>query len=73
MPRNLQKDKRFRELEKQITPSKNYFYHRDKTLAEARDDSFDGLVLEMGLCFPTHGAMRLRQGWGTPGCGELRG
>ena len=34
--KDLQKDKRFRALEKQITPSANYFYHSDGALSGAR-------------------------------------
>jgi len=41
MPREIEKDKRFRELEKQITPPTRYFYHYDKPLSEARDEVLD--------------------------------
>lgn len=34
---DILKDKRFKNLEKQITPSANYFYHYDIRLSEARD------------------------------------
>ena len=37
MPKEILKDKRFRQLEKLITPSTSYFYHRDMSLSEARD------------------------------------
>ncbi|MGD0737980.1 MAG: lysozyme inhibitor LprI family protein [Terracidiphilus sp.] len=36
--KEIQKDKRFKNLEKQITPSARYFYHYDKSLSEARDE-----------------------------------
>src|SRR5580692_7190937 len=36
--KEIEKDKRFKNLEKQITPSVRYFYHYDKPLSEARDE-----------------------------------
>lgn len=36
--KEIEKDKRFKSLEKQITPSVRYFYHYDKPLSEARDE-----------------------------------
>jgi len=41
MPKEIVRDKRFRQLEKLITPSAYYFYHRDKELSEARDEVLD--------------------------------
>jgi uncharacterized protein YecT (DUF1311 family) len=41
MPSELHKDNRFRELEKQITPSTRYFYHYDKSLPDVRDEVLD--------------------------------
>lgn len=41
MPREIMKDKRFKQLEKQITPGARYFYHYDKDLSEARDEVMD--------------------------------
>lgn len=41
MPGELHKDKRFRELEKLITPSTRYFYHYDIALSDARDQVLD--------------------------------
>ena len=38
MPKEIMKDKRFKQLEKQITPGARYFYHYDKPLTEARDE-----------------------------------
>jgi hypothetical protein len=40
-PKDLRKDKRFKELEKDITPSTRYFYHYDIPLSDARDEVFD--------------------------------
>jgi len=37
MPKELERDKRFRQLEKLITPSTYYFYHYDRELSEVRD------------------------------------
>ena len=37
MPKDIVRDKRFRQLEKLITPSAYYFYHRDMQLSYARD------------------------------------
>jgi hypothetical protein len=37
MPKEIERDKRFRQLEKLITPSAFYFYHRDRELSEVRD------------------------------------
>jgi hypothetical protein len=41
MPKEVRKDKRFRQLEKLITPSTSYFYHHDMGLSEARDSVLD--------------------------------
>ncbi|MGA7343874.1 MAG: lysozyme inhibitor LprI family protein [Terracidiphilus sp.] len=41
MPDELRKDKRFRELQKQVTPSTRYFYHYDISLSDARDQVLD--------------------------------
>lgn len=41
MPKEIERDKRFRRLEKLITPNTSYFYHRDKDLWEARDEVLD--------------------------------
>lgn len=41
MPKEIERDKRFRQLEKLITPPTYYFYHRDKELWEARDEVLD--------------------------------
>ena len=41
MPKEITKDKRFRELEKEIMPGARYFYHYDKPLSEARDEVLD--------------------------------
>jgi uncharacterized protein YecT (DUF1311 family) len=41
----IEKDKRFKKLEGQITPSVRYFYHRDKALTEARDEVLDNAPL----------------------------
>jgi uncharacterized protein YecT (DUF1311 family) len=41
MPKEIRKDKRFKELEKLVTPPTQYFYHYDKGLSEARDEVFD--------------------------------
>jgi uncharacterized protein YecT (DUF1311 family) len=41
MPKEIMKDKRFRQLEKQILPDARYFYHYDKPLSEARDEVMD--------------------------------
>jgi len=49
MPDELHKDKRFRELEKQVTPSTRYFYHRDKELSEARDEVFENQPLPISV------------------------
>jgi hypothetical protein len=38
MPKEIERDKRFRELEKLITPGTYYFYHHDRELADARDE-----------------------------------
>jgi uncharacterized protein YecT (DUF1311 family) len=38
MPEEIRKDKRFRQLEKLITPSTRYFYHYDIELSAARDE-----------------------------------
>jgi len=38
MPDEIRKDKRFKQLEKWVTPSTRYFYHYDKALSEARDE-----------------------------------
>lgn len=37
MPRELERDKRFRHIEGQITPATTYFYHHDRDLSETRD------------------------------------
>jgi uncharacterized protein YecT (DUF1311 family) len=37
MPRDIERDKRFRQLEKLITPPTCYFYHHDRELSETRD------------------------------------
>jgi uncharacterized protein YecT (DUF1311 family) len=37
MPRDIERDKRFRQLEKLITPPTYYFYHHDRELSETRD------------------------------------
>jgi uncharacterized protein YecT (DUF1311 family) len=39
--KEIEKDKRFKKLEGQVTPSVRYFYHRDKALTEARDEVLD--------------------------------
>ncbi|MGD0731427.1 MAG: lysozyme inhibitor LprI family protein [Terracidiphilus sp.] len=49
MPREIRKDKRFRELEKLITPSTRYFYHYDKPLSEARDEVFENTPLPISV------------------------
>ncbi len=41
MPKEIERDKRFRQLEKLITPPTYYFYHRDKELSDARDEVLD--------------------------------
>jgi len=41
MPKQILKDTRFRDLEKEITPSARYFYHFDRALSEARDEVLD--------------------------------
>jgi hypothetical protein len=41
MPKEVMKDKRFKQLEKQILPGARYFYHYDKTLSEAKDEVMD--------------------------------
>jgi len=41
MPHEIMKDKRFKQLEKQITPPAHYFYHWDKPLTDARDEVLD--------------------------------
>jgi hypothetical protein len=41
MPKEIRKDKRFKQLEKQVTPSTQYFYHFDKGLSDARDEVLD--------------------------------
>jgi hypothetical protein len=38
LPKDILRDKRFRQVEKLITPSTSYFYHRDKALSDARDE-----------------------------------
>jgi len=38
MPNEIRKDKRFKQLEKLVTPPTRYFYHYDKDLSEARDE-----------------------------------
>jgi uncharacterized protein YecT (DUF1311 family) len=40
-PKDVMKDKRFKNLEKQITPSTKYFYHYDIPLSDARDQVLD--------------------------------
>ena len=37
MPRDIVRDKRFRQIEKLITPPTYYFYHHDRELTETRD------------------------------------
>ncbi|HUB51537.1 MAG TPA: hypothetical protein VL986_05290 [Terracidiphilus sp.] len=37
MPQEIERDKRFREIEKLVTPNTFYFYHRDRELSETRD------------------------------------
>jgi uncharacterized protein YecT (DUF1311 family) len=49
MPSELHKDKRFRELEKQITPSTRYFYHYDIGLSDARDQVLDNDPLPISV------------------------
>jgi hypothetical protein len=39
--KELRKDKRFKQLEKDITPATRYFYHYDIPLSDARDQVFD--------------------------------
>lgn len=39
--RELEKDKRFAAIEKQITPATNYYYHSRKTLQSAREEVLD--------------------------------
>ncbi len=41
MPKEIMKDKRFKQLEKQIMPGARYFYHYDKELSEAKDEVLD--------------------------------
>jgi len=40
-PKELMKDKRFKQLQKGITPSTRYFYHYDIELSDARNEVFD--------------------------------
>jgi len=49
MPGELERDKRFRQLEKMITPPAYYFYHRDKELSEARDEVLDESPLPISV------------------------
>jgi uncharacterized protein YecT (DUF1311 family) len=44
-PKEIIKDKRFRQLEKQITPSTRYFYHYDRGLTDTRDEVLDNQPL----------------------------
>jgi hypothetical protein len=44
-PKEIMKDKRFRQLEKQITPSTRYFYHYDRGLTDTRDEVLDNQPL----------------------------
>jgi hypothetical protein len=37
MPKDIERDKRFRHIESMITPPAYYFYHHDRELSEARD------------------------------------
>jgi uncharacterized protein YecT (DUF1311 family) len=41
MPKQILKDKRFRDMEKEITPPARFFYHFDRALSEARDEALD--------------------------------
>jgi len=41
MPKEVMKEKRFKQLEKQIMPGARYFYYYDKPLTEARDEVMD--------------------------------
>ena len=49
MPKELERDKRFRQLEKLITPNTTYFYHRDRDLSEARDLVLDEKELPVSV------------------------
>jgi len=49
MPRELERDKRFRHLEGLITPNTTYFYHREKDLSEARDEVLDEKELPISV------------------------
>ena len=49
MPKEIERDKRFRQLEKLITPSAYYFYHRDRELSEARDLVLDEAPLPISV------------------------
>jgi uncharacterized protein YecT (DUF1311 family) len=40
-PKEIRKDKRFKQLEKEITPSTRYYYHYDISLSYARDQVLD--------------------------------
>jgi hypothetical protein len=44
-PKEIMKDKRFRQLEKEITPSTRYFYHYDRGLTDTRDEVLDNQPL----------------------------
>ena len=44
-PKEIMKDKRFRQLEKDITPSTRYFYHYDRGLTDTRDEVLDNQPL----------------------------
>jgi hypothetical protein len=41
MPKEIMKDKRFKQLEKEVMPGVRYFYHYDKPLSEAKDEVMD--------------------------------
>ncbi len=49
MPKQILKDKRFRDLEKEITPPASYFYHFDRALSNARDEVLDDKPLPISV------------------------
>jgi hypothetical protein len=49
MPKEIERDKRFMQLEKLITPNTSYFYHRDRDLWEARDMVLDESPLPISV------------------------
>ncbi len=49
MPKQVLKDKRFRDLEKEITPSARFFYQFDRPLSEARDKVLDDKPLPISV------------------------